>query len=78
VVRIEATLINSTIPLHVTACCLKSTKAKNQERQTKTSVKYAIKKATIKETVPCLSKSDLTVLRKKIMIKPRKQKKQAI
>jgi hypothetical protein len=77
VVGIKAALVDSTIPLHITARCLKSTRTGNQGRQTKTSVKCAIRKATTKETVPCLSKSDLTVLRKKIMVKPRRQRKQA-
>jgi hypothetical protein len=77
VIGIEAALVDSTILLHVTACCLKSTRTENQERQTKTSVKCAIRKAITRETVPCLSKSDLIVLRKKIIVKPYKQKKQA-
>jgi hypothetical protein len=79
VVGIEAALVDSTIPLYVTACRLELTRAmvRNQGRQTKTSVECATKKATTRETVPCLSKSDLTVLRKKIMVKPRRQRKQA-
>jgi hypothetical protein len=76
VIGIKAALVDSTISLHVTACCLKSTRAENQGRQTKTSVKCAIKKATIKKTVLCLNKSDLTVLRRKIIVKPRRQRKQ--
>jgi hypothetical protein len=78
VIRIEATLVNSTISLYVTACCLESIRAitRNQRRQTKTSVKCVIRKAITRETVPCLSKSDLTVLRKKIVVKLYKQRKQ--
>jgi hypothetical protein len=79
VIRIKAALVNSTIPFYVTTCCLKSTRAiaKNQGRQTKTSVKCATRKATTKETVLCLSKSDLTVLKRKIIVKPCRQRKQA-
>jgi hypothetical protein len=78
VIRIEAALVDSTISLHITACCLKLTRtiARNQGRQTKTSIKCVIRKATIRETVPCLSKSDLTVLKRKIIVKPRRQRKQ--
>jgi hypothetical protein len=67
VIRIKAALINSTIPLHVTAHRLKLTRAiaENQERQTKTSVKCVTRKATTRKTVPCSSKSDLTVPKKK-------------
>jgi hypothetical protein len=76
---IKAALVDLTIPLHITACRLESTRAiaGNQGRQTKTSVECATRKATIRETVPCLSKSDLIVLRKKIIVKPRRQRKQA-
>jgi hypothetical protein len=77
VAGIEAALVNLTIPFYVIACRLELTRAENQGRQTKTSVKCAIRKATTKETVPCSSKSDLTVLRKKIIVKPRRQRKQA-
>jgi hypothetical protein len=78
VIRIKAALVNSTIFLYVTACCLELIRAGNQGRQTKTSVECAIKKATIRETVSCLSKSDLIVLRRKIIVKPCRQRKQAI
>jgi hypothetical protein len=76
VIRIKAALVNLIILFHVIACCLESTSAENQERQRKSSVKYAIKKATIRKTVPCLGKSDLIILKRKIIVKPRKRKKQ--
>jgi hypothetical protein len=75
VIRIKAALVNSTILFYVTACCLESTRAESQERQTKTSVKCVTKKAITKETVICLSKSDLIILRKKFLVKPCKQRK---
>jgi hypothetical protein len=76
VVEIKAVLVDLTILFYVTAFCLKLTRAKNQGKQRKTSIECVTKKVTIRETVPCLSKSDLTVLRRKIIVKPRKQKKQ--
>jgi hypothetical protein len=76
VIKIKAALVNSTILLHVTARRLELTRAKNQGRQRKTSAECATRKATIKETVPCLSNSDLITPTKKIKVKPRRQKKQ--
>jgi hypothetical protein len=79
VVGIKAVLVDSTIPFYVTTYCLESTRAitRNQGRQRKTSVECVTRKAIIKETVPCLSKSDLIILRKKIIVKPCRQRKQA-
>jgi hypothetical protein len=77
VIEIKNTLVDLTISFYVTAYCLKLIRTENQERQTKTSVKCAIKKAIIRETVSCLSKSDLIMLKRKIIVKPHKQRKQA-